>query len=130
MELARELAEQQDAAGFARPRAVVPVPTAGKSQGAYALNPLICGELAKAAGTVVHRVLGRRPGRPPQVELDFRGRLEGLEDYIFFSGGTRYSGATLWLVDDVYTTGTTADVCAQVLLSAGAASVYLLVLAS
>lgn len=37
---------------------------------------------------------------------------------------------TLLLIDDVYTTGTTADECAAALLSAGAGQVYVLVFAS
>lgn len=128
--LARELATQGAAAGFARPQAIVPVPGAGKHWRSYDLLPLISQELSRSVGVPVLRILGRHPGRPPQVELDFRGRREGLAKYIYVEEGVKIDGGIVWLVDDVYTTGATADACAKALMEAGACSVYLLVLAT
>ncbi len=64
------------------------------------------------------------------MELNLKGRLEGLEDYIYLEQGTEFADSIIWLVDDVYTTGATADACARALLAVGARSVYLLVLAA
>lgn len=130
LELARELAALAAAAGFARPGAVVPVPGAGKSWRNFDIIALLCRELTRTAEAPTRAALARRPGRPPQVELNFKGRLEGLEDYIYIRQETEFAGAIIWLVDDVYTTGATADACAKALLAAGARSVYLLVLAA
>lgn len=42
----------------------------------------------------------------------------------------RIEGRNVLLIDDIYTTGATADACSRVLLEAGAAAVYLLTLCS
>lgn len=122
-ELAREMGALALAADFIPPDAVVPVPGAGKSWRNFDIIAMICRELAMATGAPIRRVLLRMPGRPPQVELNFKGRLEGLEDYIYIEEGTEIGGI-VWLVDDVYTTGATADACAKALLKAGVCSVY------
>lgn len=46
------------------------------------------------------------------------------------SGCEKISGKRVLLVDDIYTTGATADACSRALLEAGASAVLLLVLAS
>lgn len=130
LELARELAALAAAAGFTRPGAVVPVPGASMSWRNFDVIALICRELTRTAGAPTRAVLARLPGRPPQVELSFKGRLEGLEDHIYIKEETEFAGAIIWLVDDVFTTGATADACAKALLAAGARSVYVLVLAA
>lgn len=129
LELARELAALAKEGGFARPQAVVPAPGAGENRRSFDLLALLCRELARSAGAPVREFLARRPGRLPQVKLDLRGRLEGLEDYIYLKKGADPGGPVLWLVDDVYTTGATADACAGALMAGGARSVYLLTLA-
>lgn len=129
-ELARELAGLAAAAGFALPGAVVPVPGAAKHWRSYNLVNLLCHELAQSSGAPVAKVLARRPGRAPQVQLSRHQRLEGLENYIYLCNQIDLKGALIWLVDDVYTTGATADACAAALLAAGARSVYVLVLAA
>lgn len=130
IELAGELFALSQMAGFSPPEAIVPVPGASKSWRNFNINALICKELARATGAPAVEALVRRPGRKPQVELDYRGRKEGLEDYIFIAKKEKKFCGDLWLVDDVYTTGTTAAVCSEVLKQAGARAIVLLVLAA
>lgn len=129
-ELAKELFHLSQEAGFSVPEAIVPAPNASKSWRNFNINSLVCRELAAASGAPVRQALARRPGRPPQVALDHRGRQEGLEDYILPAKGSRFFGGQIWLVDDVYTTGATAAACSKALLESGAGSVLLLVLAA
>lgn len=129
MELAVMLAELAGKAGFAKPEVITSVPSASRHWRNYDLLTLMCKVLSQSTGAPLWSGLMRRPGRQPQVVLNRRQRLEGLEDYIsVLAGRDKLKGGVVWLVDDVYTTGATADACAGALLSAGAKSVYLLVL--
>lgn len=130
LELVQELAMLAAAAGFALPKAIIPVPGAVKSWRNFDIVELACRQLSKTTGVSTLQALARRPGRPPQVELNRRQRLEGLEDYIYLQKKADFAGGVIWLVDDVFTTGATADACAGALMAAGARSVYVLVLAA
>lgn len=77
------------------------------------------------------RALSRRRSRSAsQTYLKRAGRLENARA-AYTSGReiAQVAGKTVLLVDDVMTTGATGDICAEVLLAAGAKEVYLLVLA-
>lgn len=128
MELARELARLAGEAGFPKPQAVTPAPAAGKHWRYFDAVGLTARELARNVGTPLVRALARRPGRQPQVFLSGHQRLQGLEDYIH----ARRQDLTgnIWLVDDVFTTGATADACAGALIRAGARRVLVLTLAA
>lgn len=128
MELARELVYLAQAAGFSYPQAIVPAPAAGNHWRPFDAVALVAAELASSTGAPVVQALARRPGRDPQVLLTRRQRLHGLEDYIYAK--QKKMAGVIWLVDDVYTTGATADACAGALLAAGARRVMVLTLAA
>jgi ComF family protein len=89
--------------------------------------------LAKAVGRrhglpVVHGALRRIRPTPPQ-HGDPEARRANVRDAFSVTVPRRVAGRRLVLVDDVFTTGATANACAKVLLGAGAAAVAVLTLA-
>lgn len=74
-------------------------------------------------------LLERTRNTPPQVTLGGKERRKGLKNAFAVTPGLDIIGATVCLVDDVYTTGTTVFQCSRELLSNGAAKVIVLTLA-
>ncbi|HSB79407.1 MAG TPA: ComF family protein [Candidatus Methylomirabilis sp.] len=68
-----------------------------------------------------------RPTPPQQGDAD--ARRANVRDAFAVPDGKVAAGKRLLLVDDVFTTGATANACAQVLLAAGAEAVGILTLA-
>ena len=107
---------------------VVPVPARGRrvSRHGYDSVDLIVRRLQRAHRCRVGRLLHRRGGR----QLKGLGRTERRES---ISGRLRLlrppPPCPLLLIDDVYTTGATADECATVLVAGGAPQVRVLTLA-
>ncbi|MFN8626782.1 MAG: ComF family protein [Candidatus Binatia bacterium] len=69
-----------------------------------------------------------RPTRP-QVELDHTERQRNVRHAFQVRRPARVRGQRILLVDDVYTTGATADACSRALMRAGATTVDVLTLA-
>ena len=69
-------------------------------------------------------VLLRRRDTGSQIGLTSHQRRENLRGAFAVSDPARIVNRDILLVDDVYTTGTTASECARVLLRAGAARVW------
>ena len=69
-------------------------------------------------------VLVRRRETGSQIGLTRHQRRENLRGAFAVSDPTRIVNRDILLIDDVYTTGTTASECARVLLRAGAARVW------
>ncbi len=66
---------------------------------------------------------------PKQATLPATTRKTNLRGAFGMGGGATLGGATVLLVDDILTTGSTAHECAKVLKQAGAAKVYVAVFA-
>jgi ComF family protein len=75
------------------------------------------------------RVLRRLRPTPPQTGLQRRERRHNLRGVFGLKDANRVKGRRVLLVDDVLTTGATADECARVLVQAGARWVDVLTLA-
>jgi len=84
--------------------------------------------LRRLHGVPVLRCLSRRGGGE-QKGLDFAARSANMRGRILFRGAGLAAGTEAVLLDDVLTTGATADECARVLRARGAGRVYLLTLA-
>jgi ComF family protein len=69
-------------------------------------------------------VLRRRRDTGSQIGLTSHQRRENLRGAFVVSDPARIVNRDVLLIDDVYTTGTTASECARVLLRAGAARVW------
>lgn len=75
------------------------------------------------------KILVRKENTRPQTGLDRRARKENIRGAFAVTGPKGIAGKSLLLVDDVYTTGSTAEECARTLMKAGAAGVSVLTLA-
>jgi ComF family protein len=119
------------AAGGADFDVVVPVPMHWRRRLARGYDH--AGSLAGAVARELDLPLGRELVRvrhtPPQVSLPRSRRIENVRGAFTAAGGPTLGGADVLLVDDVITTGATANEAARTLLAAGAARVVLAVVA-
>ena len=70
------------------------------------------------------RVLERRRATQSQIGLSRHQRRENMRGAFGIAHANEIKGRTVLLVDDVYTTGTTASECARVLRRSGASKIY------
>lgn len=113
------------------PDLIVPVPLHHKRLAERGFNQSL--ELAKLLGgkldcKVSGHALIRIRYTPPQSNLRRRQRLQNIRGAIC-ADKNMVRGQRILLVDDIYTTGTTLEVCADALLEAGCSCVEVIVLA-
>jgi ComF family protein len=112
---------------------VVPVPLHPDREKARGFNQatLIARELSLAASLPLDEVslVRTRHTERHRAGMDAKGRRETVADAFFVRYPALIAGERVLLIDDVFTTGATVSSCAQVLLEAGAAEVYVLTIA-
>lgn len=110
---------------------VVPVPLHRKKvrQRGFDQSELIAQHALKLGGAdskmILHpRILERRRETQSQIGLTRHQRRENLRGAFVVARPEEIAGREILLVDDVFTTGTTASECARVLRRAGASKVF------
>lgn len=109
-------------------QALIPVPiheTRRRERG-YNQAELLAEEIGRLEGIPVRKdILYRKRKTAPQKELNSRERVENLKK-AFEARMQEPQIARAVLVDDIYTTGSTAEACTQALLQAGVKDIYIL----
>jgi ComF family protein len=124
--LLADAVEEAYPAGSVRPTHLVPVPLSLRRLLKRGHNQaiLIGAPVARRLGIPLHRLAARRRRHtPPQPGLGRSARAANVVGA--FESRRRWHGALVAIVDDVVTTGATADALARALLDAGAGAVHL-----
>ena len=90
---------------------------------------LLARRLSSLSGVPHAALLRRTRHTQDQNRLDLRGRRANIKNAFGPLNSDLTDGAAITLVDDVYTSGSTAAECAKILKENGAASVHVLTLA-
>ena len=114
---------------------LVPVPMniTKKNKRGYNQSELIAENLAKKTGTKCEsNLLRRKKETTAMSSLSREQRKLSLQNEFYISkyDAERINGSDVLLIDDVFTTGSTANACVEVLLRAGVVNVDLFVFAS
>jgi ComF family protein len=113
------------------PDAIVPVPLHPTRLREREFNQAeVLAELAaERLGLPVDNCLQRTRYTLTQTDFHREERFANLEEAFALRRGAQVDGKVLALVDDVLTTGSTADACARVLREAGASAVVVITVA-
>ncbi len=107
---------------------IVPVPLHKKRQKERGFNQayLLAAYLGKKIGLPVCNDIVRVKHTEHQTLLSRHQRSKNLKGAFQLIDSSRIKGKTVLLVDDVYTTGSTADECSATMREAGAKHIYVL----
>ncbi len=125
------LAEKSLAKSSYRADYIVPVPLHGariKERG-FNQSALLAKVFFKAERHKICHLLERIKNSTPRIKLDGVERRQNLRNCFRLVAGSAVKDKVIYIVDDVYTTGTTVNECAKVLVKAGARRVEVFTLA-
>ncbi len=113
------------------PDILVPVPLHRRRlrERGYDQADLLARRVARVTGIPTVRALVRTRATAQQARLGAGDRAGNVAGAFAAAAGTQLQGARIVLVDDVYTTGSTAAACGEAALAAGASWVGAVVLA-
>lgn len=106
----------------------VPISDKNKKIRGFNQSELLAVELSALINLPVKGILEKSGGKEDSTELGKKSRIEAIKDTIKVV--EKPKGESILLIDDVFTTGSTADECARVLKKAGAKKVYVLTFAT
>jgi ComF family protein len=114
-----------------RPDLIIPVPLHPRRlrQRQFNQAALLARALRPKGVPILFRTLVRHRDTPPQSELGVTARRTNVAGAFALGGPESVRGRRVLLVDDVLTTGATADACTAALLDGGAAEVLVLTVA-
>ena len=122
--IAEELGGEFDAVTY------VPISTQRRIRRGYDQTELLARHIAAAWGVRAEKTLRKTRNNPPQSMLKtLRERRENVQNVYALRADANITGRRFLLIDDITTSGSTMIVCADLLLSAGAASVVCAALA-
>lgn len=108
----------------------VPMTAKAEKRRSYNQSQLFCNQLARLSGKPVKALLIKKKETPQQKSLGRREREENLTGCFSVTEKEEVKGKRVLLIDDVLTTGATANEIATILKKAGALAVYVLTVTS
>lgn len=122
----------KDPKNFFENRILIPVPLEKKklNQRGFNQSEEIAKKLSEISGApLIADCLIKIKTTPPQMKLSGKEREENLKNAFLCKNSELVRGKKIFLIDDVYTTGTTIEECAKVLKKAGAKEIWGIVVA-
>lgn len=100
-----------------------PVSGIRKFRRGFDQSQLLAQTVSRELGIPALGLLKKRRNNRPQSTLTAEDRRKNVQGIYHYAGDVPLTGERILLIDDVFTTGSTAEECAKVLLAAGAGSV-------
>ena len=127
----REVLAEPGARAFPRPQVLVPVPVSRSRyrKRGYNQAALLARKLSAISGIPVREDILRRVSETAAMRMMSAAERQNNLKKAFIAYGNSVNLKSIMLVDDIYTTGATADACAAALRDAGAETVSFMTLA-
>ena len=109
----------------------IPISLSRKRERGYNQSELLARKISKMAGIPIEmQVLKKAKNNQPQSSLNKEQRRENVKNVYKVQNEVKIQNKEILLLDDIYTTGSTANECARMLKQAGCQTVGILTIAS